>query len=103
MLQYKSLTWMDQQLVRIQLWKIYQSSCTYVYVTGEDYASMPHTVIFEAGLTSVTFNISITDNGIFEGNESFTLDINSVFLPDDVTIGDPGQATVIIIDDDGKI
>jgi len=64
---------------------------------------MPHTGIFQAGSTSISFNISITDNDIFEGNESFTLDINSVFLPDDVTIGDLGQATVIIFDDDGKL
>jgi len=63
---------------------------------------MPHTVTFQAGLTSVLFNISITDNDIFEGNESFTLDINSAFLPDDVTIGDLDQATVTIIDDDGN-
>ena len=38
-----------------------------------------------------------------EGNETFMLTIDSTSLPPTgVTVGDPGQATVTIVDDDGK-
>ena len=37
-----------------------------------------------------------------EGDENFKLNINSSSLPSNVTRGDPGQATVTIVDDDGK-
>ena len=61
-----------------------------------------YTVVFLAGMTSVPFNISVIDNSLFEGNESFVLNINPDLLPDDVTIGNYGETTVTIIDDDGK-
>ena len=38
---------------------------------------------------------------ILEGDENFMLTINQT-LPDDVTRGTPGEATVTIVDDDGK-
>ena len=50
----------------------------------------------------VPFNISINDDMFYEGNENFMITINSSLLPTDVTVGDPGQATVTIVDDDGK-
>ena len=61
-----------------------------------------YTVVFLAGMTTVPFNMSLIDNSVFEGNESFLLNINSDLLPDDVTIGDYGETTVTIIDDDGN-
>ena len=45
-----------------------------------DYDSGPYTVTFAAGETIVTFNIPITDDDILEGNENFTLIINSSSL-----------------------
>ena len=75
----------------------------YITFVGEDYDSMSsYTVVFLAGMTIVPFNISIIDNSLFEGNESFILNINPDLLPDDVTIGDYGETTVTIIDDDGN-
>ena len=55
-------------------------------------------------MTSVPFDISITDDRILEGNENFMLTIDSSSLPDDgtVVVGNPGQSTVTIVDDDRK-
>ena len=68
-----------------------------------DYGSGPYTVTFPAGTTMVPFNVSITDDCILEGNENFTLDINPSSLPTGVTVGNPDQATVTIVDDDRKL
>ena len=68
-----------------------------------DYTSGPYTVTFPAGQTTATFNVPITDNMILEGNENFMLTINSSSLPDNVTRSTPGEATVTIVDDDGKL
>ena len=69
-----------------------------------DYTSGPYTVTFPAGHTTATFNISINDNDdIVEEDQSFTLTINETSLPDNVTHGIFGEATVTIVnDDDGK-
>ena len=66
-----------------------------------DYTSGPYSVTFPAGVISVPFNISINDDNIFEENENFTLTINSS-LPTGVMVGNPGQATVTIVDNDCK-
>ena len=34
-----------------------------------------------------------------EDNENFTLTINSSLLPSNITVGNPGEATVTIVDD----
>ena len=47
------------------------------------------------------FNVSINDDDMFEGNENFTLAID-VSLPTGIMVGDPRQATVIIVDDDSE-
>ena len=67
-----------------------------------DYTSGPYSVTFPAGVMSVPFSISINDDNIFEENENFTLTINSS-LPTGVMVGNPGQATVIIVDNDCKL
>ena len=51
---------------------------------------------------SVPFDILINDDNIFEENENFTLTINSS-LPTGVMVGNPGQATVTIVDNDCKL
>ena len=53
-------------------------------------------------MTSVQFNISIKDDNILEKNENFTLTINSS-LPTGVMVGNPGQATMTIVDNDRKL
>ena len=67
-----------------------------------DYDSGPYTVTIPAGQTTATFNVPITDDMILEGSENFMLTIDETSLPDDVTRGTPGEATVNIVDDDGK-
>ena len=53
-------------------------------------------------MTEVPISIPITDDNVFEGNENFTLTIDSTFRPSYLTIGNPGEATVTILDDDRK-
>ena len=67
-----------------------------------DYTSGPYTVTFAPGQTSATFDIPITDDMILEGDENFMLTINPSLLPNGVTVGDSGQATVTIVNDDCK-
>ena len=67
-----------------------------------DYTSGPYSVTFPAGVMSVPFSISINDDNIFEENENFTLTINSS-LPTGVMAGNPGQATMTIVDNDCKL
>ena len=53
-------------------------------------------------MTRVPFNVSIATDSVFEGNETFYLLINASTLPREVSVKNPGQTTVIIVDDDGK-
>ena len=70
---------------------------------GDDYTgSGPFYITFPAGHDNVTFMILITNDDVVENTETFTLSINPSSLPSGVTIGDPSQATVTIIDDDSK-
>ena len=64
-----------------------------------DYHSGPYTVKFPTGVATTTFNISINNDNVLEDNENFTLTINSSSLPGNVTVGNPGEATVTIVDD----
>ena len=54
-------------------------------------------------MTSVPFNIPINDDNILEGLEDFILTINPSSLPTGVSVGNPGQATVTIVDNDRKL
>ena len=66
--------------------------------------SGPYTVTFPANATYATFNISIADDTMYEpNNETFTLAIDSSSLPTNISVAYPGQATVTIVDDDGKL
>ena len=72
-------------------------------LTGnDDYGPGPYTVRIPAGTTVVPFDIPIVDDNILEGNEDFDIIIVPGSLPDDVSVGNPGRATVNIIDDDRK-
>ena len=65
---------------------------------GVDYNSGPYDVTFSAGMTRLTFDISIMDDNIYEGNELFMLAIMSSPLPSRVSLGSPSMATVTIVD-----
>ena len=67
-----------------------------------DYTSGPYTVTIPAEQTTATFNVSITDDDTFEGNEIFMLTINSSSPPTGLTTGDPYQATVTIFEEGKK-
>ena len=68
-----------------------------------DYTSGPYSVTVPAGVTSFSFNISINNDNIFENNENFRL-IISPLAPPGVMIGNPAQATVIIVNNNsGKL
>ena len=68
-----------------------------------DYTSGPYTVTFPAGQTNATFNIPINDDDVIEGAEKFMLTIDSSSLPTGLTVGDPGQVTVTIIEEGKEI
>ena len=68
----------------------------------DDYTVGPYSVIIPAGETYGSFEISIIDDKMFESDESFDLNIDINTLPDNVTLGSPGNATVTITDDDSK-
>ena len=72
------------------------------FTGGDDYNVGPYSVIIPAGETSGSFEISIIDDQMLENNESFDLNIDINTLPDDVTLGSPDSATMIIINDDSK-
>ena len=67
---------------------------------GEVYGSRLYTILFAAGETNVSISIPVTDDDILEDNENFMVAIDPSSLPTNVTVGDPGEATVIIVDDD---
>ena len=69
---------------------------------GEDYTSGLYSVTFTAGGTVALLTIPINDDETFEGNENFTLIIDSSSLPSDVTIINPSRTTVTIIEDEGN-
>ena len=69
---------------------------------GVDYNSGSYSIQFNIGVTKASFNISINDDNIMEGNESFSLSINTQSLSNEVTVGDHGQTTVTILPNDRK-
>ena len=69
---------------------------------SDDYNSGPYVVTFLAGVTRVVFNVTITEDNILEDDENFSLTIDSFSLPINVTVDNLSQATVTILDNDGK-
>ena len=67
-----------------------------------DYGSGPYEVTFTAGTTEASFNVSLTDDYIFERNEKFMITIDPSSLPSNITAGDPDRVTVTIVDNDGE-
>ena len=71
-------------------------------ILGEDYSSGPYYITLAAGITRISFNVSILDDKILEEDEKFILTIDPSSLPCSVTTGDHNQATVIILEDECK-
>ena len=69
---------------------------------GIDYDSGPYHVMVPPNEISVVLSIPISNDDLLEGNEKFSLTIHATSMPDRVDIGNPDQATVTIVDDDGK-
>ena len=68
-------------------------------IIGDD---QPNTIIFHAGMTDASFNVTLIDNNVYqEDHNTYCLIINSS-VPNNVVLSDPRQATVIIRDDDCK-
>ena len=65
---------------------------------GINYDSGPYTVTFPAGITYASFNVSIANDGILEYDKEFKLIIDSSSLPIDVTVSNPSEAVVTIVD-----
>jgi len=74
----------------------------YFLIGGKDYVVGPYEVTFPAGETKASFNVKITGDRILERDEIFQLSINSKTLPNGVTVSDPSEVTVIIVDNDRK-
>ena len=70
--------------------------------TGEDYGPGPYNITFPAEMITALLNVLITDDDIFESNETFELIIDIYSLPPNVFTGNTSQATVIILNDDSK-
>lgn len=51
-------------------------------------------------MTNSSLSVMINDDSVFEDNETFSLIIVSV--PSNISIGDPGEATVTIMDDESN-
>ncbi|XP_065909619.1 uncharacterized protein [Dysidea avara] len=67
---------------------------------GVDYDSGPYTVTFPAGVTKATLNIPIKGDHVLDENQNFSLTLNSLSLPNNVTIGNHYQAVVTIKEND---
>ena len=75
---------------------------TFYLIGYVDYESGPYKITFPAGLTRMSFNISIFDDDVLEDNENFTLTINTESLPDGIIIDSPSRVVMIIRNDDSK-
>ena len=74
-----------------------------IYIKGGvDYISGPYVVTIPAGVTNVSFDVSIRDDDELENDEHFNLTIDPSSLPSRITITDPSQAVVTITDNEGE-
>ena len=76
--------------------------CVPITGGGDDFDSGPYTVTFSTRQISALLNVPINDDNVLENNEEFTMTIDSSSLPNGVSPGSNGAATVTIMDDDGN-
>jgi ribosomal protein L35AE/L33A len=65
---------------------------------GSDYTSASGTLNFADAETSKTFTVTITDDAVFEGNETFTVTLSNP--TGGSTLGSPTTGTVTIVDNE---
>ena len=53
-------------------------------------------------MTTASFDISIINDNIFEGNEDIKVEIIGSSLSNEIVVSDPDQATVTIVDDESS-
>ncbi len=66
---------------------------------GTDYTAASGTLTIAAGDTSGTISVSITEDGVDEDDETFTVSLSN---PENATLGSPASSTVTITDDDTR-
>ena len=66
---------------------------------GEDYSTTTGTLTFGPGVVSQQFNVPVTNDGTFEGDETFTVTISNP--TSGALLGTTTSATVTITDDEG--
>ncbi len=62
---------------------------------GIDYQALPGSVIIPAGASSAAISLTPIDDGIYDGNQTATVDLSGGAL---YTVGSPNAATVTIVD-----
>ena len=72
-----------------------------IYVATCDYGSM-YTVLIPAETTSFTYNFPITDDDLYEMDESFKLQIVPSTLHRQIKRRQPYAATITILDDEDR-
>ena len=71
-------------------------------IENADFNPGPFNVTFPAEMTTASFDVPITDDSMFEGNETFTVTIVPSTLPSRVVQGADCVVTVTIDDEDCK-
>ena len=69
---------------------------------GVDYDSGPYNVTFPAGQTITSFGVLINNDNTYKYSMIFNLTIIPDTLPDNVARGNPFEARVTIVDDEGE-
>src|SRR6185369_12869645 len=64
-----------------------------------DYTAMSGIITFAAGERSKSFSVFVTDDGVKEANETFSVGLSNAA---NAVLGSPASATVTIIDNDKK-
>src|SRR5207253_6533387 len=65
---------------------------------GSDYTATSGTLTFLPNQTSRTFTVPITQDAVYEHNETFTVTLS---MPVGAALGNPSSATLTIVADDG--
>ena len=71
-------------------------------VATYDYDSRVHIVPIPINTTSLTYNVAINDDDLYEMNETFKLQIIATSLHRQIKTTQPNVTTVTIIDDDER-
>ena len=73
-------------------------------VTGNvDYQRRPFSLIFSGIVNSIPIIVRLIDDNIFEGNENFTLTIDSSKVPGNIMVAQPSEVVIVISDNnDGR-